>query len=221
MANFLSILMLALGLTSACATMIEMKPVEVTAPDGDVSYGAALLAAAQLGYVADSISSDKYLSQSRFAGSRDEVTWQIEITRQGNRVEIRTPSVSGDGKVHRRVQGFLANIQADAMKYLKIRPAKDLATIGKRATDIAKIELRNTSPTGCRSLGFISVSTFNKDPRVANVALRNMFQIETLIRGGNTAVTENVNSVYAPGAIGYNYSLSGTGYDCSLTGGKA
>jgi hypothetical protein len=216
-----TLLLVLAAFNSSCATMIEMTPVEITSPDSDVSYGAAILAAANMGYVAAEISKDKYVSQSRFAGTRDEVKWQIEIIRRGTTTTIHTPSVNGDGKVHRRVQSFLAHLQQDARKMLKIRSAQDLMTIGKKATEIAKVELKNSAPSGCKNLGFVAVGAFNKDPKVANVSLRTLIQIETLIRGGNTAVTDNINTVLTPGAIGFSFSLSGTSYECSVAGIKA
>ncbi len=189
------------------------KPVTVVNHDNmEVLKGAIIATLIGRGYEIESITDEGITTKERYAGSRNEVKWDIVVRPGPGGATVDTHSVNAEGEVDKHVAEWMADLKAHIERTLQKRTPDDLTAIAQNYA-VAKVTVSNALPnTPCSPLGTVSATAPGMTAAQGIESARRMLEIEGVIKSADFVVIETNNMVPMGFTIGY--TLTGTAYSC-------
>jgi len=204
-------------LLAGCSHFTAKPATTIDHGQPDELKGAIILALVGHGYEIAAATAEGISTRPRFAGSRDELQWDIVARPTPAGAIIDTTAVNADGEIHERVAKWMVELRATIDRHLKQRPAAELALIGRSFG--ARVTVTNALPgsAACSPRGSVGATASGglNGSRSVDVA-RRMLEIEGLAKEADTVVIETNNLV--PMGFTVGVTLTGTAYSCSGTG---
>lgn len=227
--HFVQVVALA-GLVAGCGAKQKDATFKVQNPDTYLLVGAAVLGMMQQGYeYTIDPATGRVSSPMLFAGSQNEVQYNIVATPLEKELEITTTVVDANGNIDKHVPAYTAKFKRLVDDIIHFMDASALAETAKMNRDGTWVKLDGmvrigqNVESGCESLGTITVPVvkmiaapmYFKQINFTGIADK-LARVITLQKGGNyfQPVAANVN--FAPGGFSAtaDQKLQGTAYRC-------